>query len=90
MKKKFIGTLAVLAVAAMAAFNVSINSEENFYSNLTPANIEALAQNEGSGCGCCDTECIVYPDGWAYIHCIDGYSDSCLVPMNNNLVLLDC
>jgi hypothetical protein len=42
-KKKFFGTLAVLAIAAMTAFNVSVNMQENRLSDIALSNIEALA-----------------------------------------------
>ncbi len=49
MKKKIFGGIAVLAIAAFAAFNMNVNTQENQASSLTLANIEALAQNESGG-----------------------------------------
>jgi hypothetical protein len=46
MKKKIFGSLIVIAIAAVAAFNVSFNSQSDSLSAMTLANIEALAQNE--------------------------------------------
>jgi hypothetical protein len=47
MKKKIIGGLLVMAVAA---FNVNLNLvQESNMSPLALANVEALAQNEGTG-----------------------------------------
>ena len=43
MKKIFFGSIAVLAIAAMAAFNVNMNTQENGLSDVSLANIEALA-----------------------------------------------
>lgn len=46
MKKKIVGGIAVLAIAAVAAFNVNLNAQEERLSNISLANLEALAQNE--------------------------------------------
>jgi len=54
-KNKIFGSIAVLAIAAMIAFNVSIYSQEKGLSDITLANVEALAQNED------DADC---SDGW--------------------------
>jgi len=43
MKKKFFGSLAVLAIAAVAAFNVNVNTQENGLSDVSLDNVEALA-----------------------------------------------
>lgn len=49
MKKKIIGGIAVLAIAAVAAFNVNMNTQETNLSLLSLANVEALAgENDGS------------------------------------------
>ncbi|GHV27015.1 hypothetical protein FACS1894176_08470 [Bacteroidia bacterium] len=48
MKNKIFGGIAVLAIAAVAAFNVNVNSQKNDLSDLSLANVEALA-SEGSG-----------------------------------------
>jgi len=45
MKKKIVGVIMVLVIAAVAAFNMNITKGEE-YSALTLANIEALAQGE--------------------------------------------
>jgi hypothetical protein len=41
--KKLFGSIAVLAIAAMAAFNMNINADENGLSNVSLDNVEALA-----------------------------------------------
>ncbi|GHV26574.1 hypothetical protein FACS1894176_07560 [Bacteroidia bacterium] len=47
MKKIILGSIAVVAIAAMAVFNVNLNSQHiNNLSAVGLANIEALAQNE--------------------------------------------
>ncbi len=55
MRKKIIGVIAVIAIAAVAAFNMGFS--ENNLSEISLANIEALAQTEsGAKCpnGCKD------------------------------------
>ena len=46
MKKKIFGGLLVLAIAAVAAFNLNLNSEDSEFSLLSLANVEALASME--------------------------------------------
>jgi len=48
MKKKIFGGIVVLAIAAVAAFNVNFNSQKKDMSTLGLANVEALAQSEAS------------------------------------------
>jgi hypothetical protein len=43
MKKKVFGGIAVLVIAAIAAFNVNFNSQSNELSAISLANVEALA-----------------------------------------------
>lgn len=45
MKKKIIGAI-VVAIAAIAVFNMSLNTENNELSTLTLNNVEALAAGE--------------------------------------------
>jgi len=47
MKKKIFGGIAILAIAAMAAFNVTMNTQNENLSDLSLANVEALAQTSG-------------------------------------------
>ena len=42
-KKTIFGSIAVLVIAAMAAFNVNVNSQEKGLSDVSLANVEALA-----------------------------------------------
>jgi hypothetical protein len=42
--KYILGSLAVLAIAAVAAWNVNLNSQKNELSDILLANVEALAQ----------------------------------------------
>ena len=49
MKKKIFGGIAALAIAAVVALNVQMGmSERNQLSDLSMANVEALAQNENT------------------------------------------
>ena len=43
-KQKILGSLAVLAIAVLAAFNVNIGTGENILADVSLDNIEALAQ----------------------------------------------
>ena len=45
-KKKLFGSIAILSIAAMTAFNVNVNSKEKGLSDVSLANVEALASNE--------------------------------------------
>ena len=42
-KKKIFGSIAILVIAAIAAFNVNINTQEKGLSDISLANAEALA-----------------------------------------------
>ena len=65
MKKKFLYGIAVLIIAVVVAINVNLNSKGDGLSDVSLANVEALAQSEsggnkihalydcGSGCLCC-------------------------------------
>ena len=44
--KQIIGFIAVLAIAATAAWNVNVNSQTNAMSDVILANVEALANGE--------------------------------------------
>ena len=50
-KSKFLYGLAILAIAAVAAGNVNINSQTNVMSDLALANVEALASDVEGGSG---------------------------------------
>jgi hypothetical protein len=56
MKKKIFGVIAIVAIAAAAAWNVNCNSQSSKLSDISLANVEALAQESGGGYGyvCCD------------------------------------
>jgi anti-sigma regulatory factor (Ser/Thr protein kinase) len=44
MNKKILYGIAVLAIAAVAAWNVNLNSQNNDLSDISLANVEALAE----------------------------------------------
>jgi hypothetical protein len=56
MKKKILGGIAVLAIAAIAAMNVNLNTTSGNLSDTSLANVEVLAYGENI-------------DGKAYVHC---------------------
>ena len=47
MKKKLFYGFAILAIAAIAAFNMHVSSKGGGLSDMSLANVEALARNEG-------------------------------------------
>lgn len=49
MGKKIIGVISFAAIAVAAGWNYQQNTNEVDFSDLTIANIEALARNEGEG-----------------------------------------
>ena len=49
MKKIILSGIAIFAIAALATFNVNINTQENGLSDISLSNIEALASEGGSG-----------------------------------------
>ena len=46
MKKKIFGGIVILAIAAVAAFNVNFDTKSNKLSDISLANVEALATPE--------------------------------------------
>jgi hypothetical protein len=52
MKKKILGGIAILAIAAVAVFNVNFNSQSNDLSDVSLANVEALAQESAEQICC--------------------------------------
>ncbi len=49
MKKKILGAVAIIAIVAMAAFNMNVSADNNEFSALTLSNVEALASGENGG-----------------------------------------
>jgi hypothetical protein len=60
MKKYIISGIAVLAIAAVAAWNVGLNSQKNGLSDIQLANVEALAQESGGGSHSCSASANCY------------------------------
>jgi uncharacterized Rmd1/YagE family protein len=46
MKKIVLSSIAILAIAAIVSFNVSINKQSNALSEISLANVEALAAED--------------------------------------------
>jgi hypothetical protein len=80
VKKKILYGFAILAIAAVAAFNLNFNNDENVPSPLTLANVEALAEENNSnpqGWSEDKAETTSYMDGREYkrsviINCYEG------------------
>jgi hypothetical protein len=86
MKKKIIGGLLVLAIAAVAAFNMNLNlAQESNMSPLALANVEALAQNENSGGNGSHWNCTTYTsDSYTeYFYCDGKYTKRVTVDTRN-------
>ena len=80
--KKLIIGLAFIAVAAIAAWNVSENSNKYGLSDLSLANVEALANREGSSdsvtCYSVFSECWIFGCSKIYrcgMPCVDERAD---------------
>ena len=52
MKKKIMGLMAVIAIAAIAGYNMFTSPNDVKLSSLFMVNMEALAQGESSGGNC--------------------------------------
>ena len=50
MKKKIFGGIAVIAIAAAMALNLNFSTNNNKLSNISLANIEALARTDVGSC----------------------------------------
>jgi len=76
MKKKIFGGIAVLAIAAAAAFNVNFSAQSNGLSDVSLANVEALAQESTTTYPSCNTDiyyfsCTQYNTSY-YCPCASG------------------
>ena len=81
MKKKIVSAVFVAAIAIAAGYTMKQNAEKNDLSDITLANVEALAQSEGDQAKKyryveTGQDCVVYVGG-AYakgkkIMCLDG------------------
>lgn len=70
MKKKLLAGLAVITIAAIVTLNLNFSTEENKLSNISLANMEALANNESHDVDCSKEggECnIKAPNGYTVV-----------------------
>jgi hypothetical protein len=51
MKKKIFGGIAIIVIIAFATFHINLNTQNENFSLLSLANIEALAEESGSESG---------------------------------------
>jgi hypothetical protein len=72
--KKILGGIAILAIAAVAAFNVGFNSQSDGLSDVSLANVEALADGEVW----IGIPCMIVPGHYCHYFWPDG-SDSILL-----------
>ena len=56
MKKKLMGIVTIIAIAAVAGYNVYASRSNVKLSDLALANVEALADGEGTNAGYCYLE----------------------------------
>ena len=76
-KKKFLGSLAILVIATITAFNVNVNTQETRLSDVSLDNVEALASESSayfclnlSGCRFdINFDCHVYYNGSLFDSC---------------------
>ena len=69
MKKKVIGGIAVAAIALTIALNVNFSAKNNYFSDISLANVEALAQGEITVGPC---YCISITTNWCILNFSDG------------------
>ncbi|WP_080904330.1 NVEALA domain-containing protein [Parabacteroides sp. Marseille-P3160] len=89
MKKKIFDGIVILAIAAVATFNINLSSQENKLSGIALANIEALASGEWTGDGwtCFINSYDDYSSGlfFTYIRCFDCYTSSAVSVWNPSI-----
>jgi hypothetical protein len=78
MKKIILGGIAVVVIAAVAAWNMGLNSQKSDLSDISLANVEALAQESSSSH--CNRLCEEWPSTYcvlesptSYIFCFYKY-----------------
>jgi hypothetical protein len=62
MKKKLLGSITILVMAALGVFGVSLNTKSKDLSSLSVSNVEALAEDESGSVTCIEDKgdtCIV-------------------------------
>ena len=78
MKKKILGAIAAIAIAAMVTVNVNFNADVDELSALTMSNIEALASGESGGGKKCYSVITKAPDDNSLALSVTDCSD-CMV-----------
>ena len=67
MKKIIFAIIAIIAIAGVVAFNVSLSTKKvDVLSMLALANVEALAQEEGGFTITCNQYCVGNAQCWQY------------------------
>ena len=76
MKKRILGLMAIVVIAAVAAWNVYMSQSKNemALSDVALENIEALASSESSCCIGSNFQIIAIPGGW---RCENDKGNSC-------------
>lgn len=72
MKKKLMGIVTIIAIAAVAGYNVYASRSNVKLSDLALANVEALADSSEGSQSDCNTYCMV------------SYFDTCIHRYTNN------
>ena len=75
MKKKLMGIVTIIAIAAVAGYNVYASRSNVKLSDLALANVEALAFREDDSEGS-QSDCNTY--------CMVSYFDTCIIRYTNN------
>ena len=80
MKKKILGGIAILAIAAVAALNVSFSAKSNGLSDVSLTNIEALAEIESGNTKDCPGGSCSFSDAFGNVCtacCPEGKNPRC-------------
>lgn len=72
MKKKIMGLIAIVAIAAVAGYNIYASQSNVKLSDLALANVEALASSGEGSQSDCETYCMV------------SYFDICIIHYTND------
>ncbi|GHT49418.1 hypothetical protein FACS189474_3270 [Bacteroidia bacterium] len=82
MKKIIFASIAVVTIAIIATFNVSFNSQSNNLSDISLANVEALANTEftsnGWSCFNYGYDDYSYDMFFTYVRCYDCYTSTAI------------
>ncbi len=72
MKKKIMGLIAIVAIVAVAGYNIYVSQSNVKLSDLALANVEALASSCEESQSDCETYCMV------------SYFDTCIIRYTND------